>query len=152
GPAAANVAQVRRASGHEKNRAAGGQETGIGTRIGGRIERAFGDGTVSGCRHESGEVGIGHGVLVDPEAADRRCMRGRFLGVCIVVAHPERATGNPAHAVAWRGRVLGNALRYRTVGHGASTLAAEEDESSRYTRLVAGGCPAIQVLLADTPP
>src|SRR6516162_2662072 len=28
GPAAANVTQVRRASGHEKNRAAGGQETG----------------------------------------------------------------------------------------------------------------------------
>jgi hypothetical protein len=47
-------------------------------------------------------------------------MRGRFLRVCIVVAHAERATGDPAHTVAWRGSLLGNAIRYGTVGHGGT--------------------------------
>lgn len=66
---------------------------------------------VSGCPNKSGEVRIGHDVLVDPEAAERHCMRGRFFRVCIVIAHPEHAPGDPAHAVAWRGPVLGSALR-----------------------------------------
>ena len=81
------------------------------------VERALGDGTVSGCRHESGKIGVGHDVLVDPEGAHRHCMCGRFLRVHIVVAHPERATGDPAHTVVWWEPFLGNALRYRTVGH-----------------------------------
>jgi hypothetical protein len=117
GPPAADVTQVHGTSEHEENRAAWGQETGIGTGIGGRIERAFGDGSLPGCRDESGEVGIGHEVLVDPEATDGYCMRRRFLGVCIVVAHPERATGNPAHA-DWWGHVHGTAVRFCEIGHG----------------------------------
>jgi hypothetical protein len=35
-------------------------------------------------------------LLVDPEAADRHFMRGRFFRVRIVVTHTERAAGNPA--------------------------------------------------------
>jgi hypothetical protein len=39
------------------------------------------------------EAGIGHDLLVDPEAADRYRVRERFLGVGTVVAHPELPPG-----------------------------------------------------------
>ena len=60
----------------------GHQELGVGVGVVGRVDRLLGRGDVAGVLHEPAELGVGDGVLVDPEAVERdrvhrRLLRGR---------------------------------------------------------------------------
>ena len=68
-----------------------------------RVERPLGECHVAGGGDERGEVGIGDGVPIDPEAIDRDAMRGPLLRIVRVRSHAERAASNLRHTVGHTG-------------------------------------------------
>ena len=107
GPPVVHVARPNRASRHAKHGAARLQQLGLRARIERRIERAFGQGDVVCGSDERGEVGIGDGVSIDPEAVDRDVVGGSFLRIVRVGPHSEGAARNLGHPIRWSGLYQG---------------------------------------------
>ena len=104
GPPVAVVGKIDRAVGHAEDQRPRHQHPRVGAGVEGGIDRPFGDRDVAGRGDEGRIVGVRHGGLVDPEAADRDLVRRAFVGVVPVGAHQEAAAGDEAHrAVALPG-------------------------------------------------
>ena len=62
------------------------------------IEAALRDRLIAGLFDETGELGVGHLMTVDPEARDLHRMRGLLLGALVVGPHGETPAFDPDHA------------------------------------------------------
>src|SRR6516162_9100481 len=62
------------------------------------IERALGHGQVAGLSDEAGELFVGDGAGIDPEAAHSYFMDGTFFNVELFRTHAKRPARNPDHA------------------------------------------------------
>ena len=80
-PAAADLVHVNAARGHEEHRAAGLEQFWSGVRKGRRIERTLSDGDIAGRGDEPGKIGVGDGVLVNPETANRGVVGRSLFGI-----------------------------------------------------------------------
>jgi len=72
-PPVAQITRAYRSAWHSEHRAARPQQLRARTGIERRIERPFSKRHIAGRGDERGEVGIGDGVAVDPEAIESRC-------------------------------------------------------------------------------
>src|SRR5262245_2120742 len=115
-PPVAQVGEVYRPAGHVEHERSRDKQVGMGIRVLGRIQGAFGDGDVAGLAHEAGELLYGHGMLVHPEPVDRHLMNGALLRVEVVRTHQEPSPRAPSHAVD-KPAPPGPCLRPRTIDH-----------------------------------
>ena len=78
------------------------QHMGQGARIIPGVRLALGHGDMARGLHEGGELTIGHGGGVHPEAIHDNPVRGRLFDIVPVRSHAEGAAGDPDHCVFLR--------------------------------------------------
>jgi hypothetical protein len=96
------VARIHWTVGHVKNERARHCEFRLCIGIKGEVEWTLGQRHVAGPRNETGEVGVGDRVNIDPKTAYRDEVCGSLLGIVAIGAHSERASADPPHPLPAR--------------------------------------------------